>query len=150
MTVVRVALDYAQSELNVPRILLSKDLRVTQGSIFLQRVNELLNIGRGGQVALPGILNAYLRRIEWDDIHGLPLKIFPLTRADNPDSPRLLTINPQLAIGRPIVERKAIKTAIIATRFKAGESILDLAEDYDLEAVEVEEAIRYESVPLAA
>lgn len=149
MREVRIALDYACRKLGVERILLSKDLRVIQGSLFLQRINELVNVGMGGQRAMPEILGAYLERIEWDE-EDLPLRMFPLTRADDPSSPRLLAINPKIALGRPIVERKAIKTSVIAERFKVGESIFELAEDYDLEAIEVEEAIRYEALPLAA
>ncbi|HEX3551922.1 MAG TPA: DUF433 domain-containing protein [Thermoanaerobaculia bacterium] len=57
--------------------------------------------------------------------------------------------DPIVAFGRSVIE-KAIKTSVIAERFKAGESIEGIAEDYDLEASEVEEDIRYEALPLAA
>ena len=97
---------------------------------------------------MPEILGAYLERIEWD-VAGAPLRMFPLTRPGQLHSPKLLAINPQIAFGRPVVERRAIKTSIIAERFNAGESVSELAEDYDLEVFEVEEAIRYET-PLAA
>jgi uncharacterized protein (DUF433 family) len=76
--------------------------------------------------------------------------MFPLTRPGQLHSPKLLAINPRIAFGRPTVERKAIKTSIIAERFKVGESKEDLTEDYDLEVLEVEEAIRFEAPPLAA
>ena len=149
MEEVRNALNYTKLRFGVERVLLSKDLRVIKGSLFLEHMDQLTNIGRSGQGAIPEILGAYLERIEWDE-SDLPLRMFPLTRANELNSPRLLTINPNIAFGRPIVERKAIKTSSIADRFKAGESISELAEDYDLEVVEIEEAIRYESLPLAA
>jgi len=56
------------------------------------------------------------------------------------DSPKILTIDPKIAFGRPVILRNAIKTSAIAERFQAGESMADLAEDYDLEVFEVEEA----------
>jgi uncharacterized protein (DUF433 family) len=146
---VRIALDYSKHKLGVNRVLLSKDLRVAQGSLFLQRMSELINVGVGGQVVMPEILDAYLQRIEWSE-DDLPLSIFPFTRAGHLDSTRLLKISSRIAFGRPIVERKAIKTSVIAERFKAGDSISDLAEDYDLEVFEVEEALRYESIKIAA
>lgn len=146
---IRTALDYAREELGIERILLSPGLRVIPGNMFLQRLGELINVGRGGQGAMPEILGAYLKRIEWD-LAGLPTRIFPLTRADHMDAPKILSIDPRIAFGRPVVERKAIKTSAIAERFSAGESISDLAEDYDLEVFEVEEAIRYEALPDAA
>lgn len=146
---VRTALDYAQTKYGIERVLLSPQLRATTGNVFISRLNEFTNVGKGGQAAMPEILEAYLERIEWDLV-GLPRKIFPLTRAAQLDSPKILAIDPKIAFGRPIVERKAIKTSTIAERFRAGESIADLAEDYDLEVLEVEEALRYEALPDAA
>lgn len=146
---IRTALDYAREELGVERILLSPQLRVLPGNLFLQRLGELINVGQGGQGAMPEILGAYLERIDWD-LAGIPARIFPLTRADHLDAPKVLSIDPRIAFGRPVVERRAIKTSIIAERFRAGESISDLVEDYDLEVFEVEEAIRYEALPDAA
>ncbi|HYG64447.1 MAG TPA: DUF433 domain-containing protein, partial [Thermoanaerobaculia bacterium] len=148
MKEIRTALAYAQEQFGIERVLLSPELRATRGNVFLQHLDSLVNVGRGGQGAMPEILSAYLERIEWD-VAGAPIRMFPLTRPDQPHSPRLLAINPRIAFGRPVVERKAIKTSIIAERFTAGESISELAEDYDLEVFEVEEAIRYEA-PLAA
>jgi uncharacterized protein (DUF433 family) len=40
-----------------------------------------------------------------------------------------------------VVERKAISTAAIAERVDAGESVEEIATDYDLRPVEVEQAI---------
>jgi uncharacterized protein (DUF433 family) len=149
MRQVRTALEYARETLGVERVLLSPELRAMQGNLFLQRLNELINVGRGGQAAMPEILSAYLERIEWDRT-GIPRRMFPLTRADHLDAPRILAIDPRIAFGRPVVERKAIKTSVIAERFRAGESMAAIAEDYDLEVFEVEEAIRYEALPEAA
>jgi uncharacterized protein (DUF433 family) len=149
MREVRTALDYAREELGVERILLSPELRVMKGNLFLRRLNELINVGRAGQGAFPEILEAYLDRIEWGG-SGLPVRIFPLTRAGHLQAPKILAIDPQIAFGRPVVERKAIKTSVIAERFQAGESLIDLADDYDLEVFEVEEALRYEALPDAA
>jgi uncharacterized protein (DUF433 family) len=43
-----------------------------------------------------------------------------------------------------VVERKAISTATIVERVDAGESVEQIAADYDLRPVEVEQAIVYE------
>jgi uncharacterized protein (DUF433 family) len=148
--VIRNAMDYAENKLGVKRVLLSKELRATRdGNIFLQYLDSLIDVGRGGQRALPGILEAYLERIDWAET-GAPLQVFPFTRPDYLNAPKLITINPSLAFGRPVIKRRAISTSAIAERFKAGESIRSIAEDYDLEASEVEDAIRYEALPLAA
>lgn len=146
---IRNALEYARDRLGIRRVLLSPDLRVMPGNVFLQHLDRLINVGKGGQEGMPEILQAYLERIEWD-ARGAPARMYPLTRPDYRNAPKLVTIDPVVAFGRPTIERIGIKTSVLAERFKAGESIGDLAEDYDLEAFEVEEAIRYEALPLAA
>lgn len=150
MREVRTALEYTKQQLGVDRVLLSKKLKVMQGNVFLEHLGKLINIGKGGQEAMPEILHAYLERIDFDP-HGIPRRIFPLTREDFRNAPRLVTIDPTIAFGRPVVERKAIKTSTIAERFfVVGESIDEIADDFDLKAFEVEEAIRYEGNPIAA
>jgi uncharacterized protein (DUF433 family) len=144
MPEVRIALDFAREALHVERVLLSQNLRVTTGNVFLEHLGGLINLGRAGQGAIPEILQAYLERIEWDR-RNFPVKLFPLTQADYTDAPKVLAIDPVVAFGRPVIERKAITTSVIAERFfQARESIEVIAEDYDLETFEVEEAIRYE------
>jgi uncharacterized protein (DUF433 family) len=149
MREIRTALEYTSEKCGIDRVLLSRQLRAMKGNLFLQELDKLTNVGKGGQAAMPEILSAYLERIEWD-VAGLPARIFPLTRDQHLGSPKILTIDPRVAFGRPIVLRNAIKTSAIAERFQAGESVVDLAGDYDLEVFEVEEAIRYEAPPKAA
>lgn len=150
MREVRTALEYTQDELEVDRVLLSPHLRATEGNVFLEHLGSLINIGKGGQEAFPEILQAYLERIEWN-LQGVPRRMFPLTRDDYHSAPKFVAIDPTVAFGRPVLERKAIKTSTIAERFfLAGQSMSEIAEDFDLKAIEVEEAIRYEGHPLAA
>ncbi|MDX1999410.1 MAG: DUF433 domain-containing protein [Thermoanaerobaculia bacterium] len=150
MREVRAALQYTQDQLKIGRVLLSPHLRATEGNVFLEHLGSLINIGKGGQEAFPEIFQAYLARIEWN-LQGFPRRVFPLTREDFHSAPRLVAIDPTVAFGRPVLERRGVKTATIAERFfQAGESIHEIAEDFDLEAFEVEEAIRYEGSHLAA
>ncbi len=147
MREVRIALEYAREALGIQRILLSPALQVMEGNLFLQRLNELIHVvGKGGQGAMPAILGWYLERID-RDVAGLPARVFPLTRTDQRRSPKIITIDPRIAFGRPVVARKAIRISTITERFKVGESIGDLAEDYDLRVFEVEEAIRCGNLP---
>jgi hypothetical protein len=39
-------------------------------------------------------------------------------------------MDPRIEFGRPVLKSSAVPTAVIADRYKAGESIADLAEDY--------------------
>ncbi|HUL68583.1 MAG TPA: DUF433 domain-containing protein, partial [Burkholderiaceae bacterium] len=53
-------------------------------------------------------------------------------------------IDPRIAFGRPVLIRRAVPTAVLADRFKAGDTLQELADDYDATAGEIEEAIRCE------
>jgi len=46
--------------------------------------------------------------------------------------------------GRPVIVGAGLSTQIIAERYKAGESVHDLAKDYERDDFEIEEAIRCE------
>ncbi len=52
-------------------------------------------------------------------------------------------IDPRISFGKPVIATKAIQTSVVADRFNAGESVSDIATDYDIEVSDVEEAIRY-------
>ena len=58
--------------------------------------------------------------------------------------PRLVVIDPLVSFGRPVLAGTGIPTAIIAERYKAGESIDELANDYGRQRYEIEESIRCE------
>ena len=144
---VRSALQYASEQYGIDRLLLSDGLRAIPGEVFLQRLDKLVNIGRGGQEAMKGILEAFLQRVD-RDVQGLPLRLFPFTRPLEQvalhEVPRFVLIDPKLGSGRPVLAQRAIRTSTIADRFGAGESVSSLAEDYGLGIPDIEEAIRYE------
>ena len=73
---------------------------------------------------------AHLRRIE-RDTKGLPVKLFPFTRKRYPDEPKAVVIDPYVSFGRPILVGTGIATAVLAERYKAGESIDELAEEVE-------------------
>ncbi len=60
------------------------------------------------------------------------------------EEPRTVVIDPRVSFGRSVLAGTGIPTAIIAERYKAGESVDALADDYGRKRVEIEEAIRCE------
>jgi uncharacterized protein (DUF433 family) len=44
--------------------------------------------------------------------------------------------------GQPIIAGTGIRARIVAERYRAGESIVDLAKDYGVELEKIEDAIR--------
>jgi uncharacterized protein (DUF433 family) len=136
----RKALTYAEKELGIDRLLLRPELRAEPGRIFLDRYGELIDLSASGQLAMRRLFNEHLRRIEWGT-SKFPIRLYPFLF---PSEQRLILIDPHIAFGRPVLAGKAIKTSTIAERIDVGESVDDVAADYDLGPSEIEQAILYE------
>jgi len=139
---VRQALDYAQAQLGIERLLLSAELRTDAGQLFLDRYGELLNLSRSGQIAMREVFEQHLRRVEWDRVK-LPIRLYPFLSAET-SSDRPIAIDPRVAFGRPIVMRSGVSTRAIVDRIDAGEDVADLAGDYDMTEAEIRQAVIYE------
>ena len=82
------------------------------------------------------------------DVSGIPVKLYPFTRKrsshDGKEEPKAIVIDPHVSFGRLVLAGTGIPTAVVAERYKAGESVDDLADDYGRKRLEIEEAIRCE------
>ena len=116
--------------------------------LFIQRAGLLINLSQAGQLAMREIVAAYLRRVE-RDAKGLPIRLYPFTRKREPEEPRAVVIDPFVSFGRPVLAGTGIVTTVLAERFKAGESVEELAKDYGRTALDIQEALRCE-LPLEA
>ncbi|MGD1950580.1 MAG: DUF433 domain-containing protein [Leptolyngbyaceae cyanobacterium] len=146
---VRKALDYIENTLPVVHPLAHAEFRTDGVDLFIERYGELINASSAGQTQLKDSLQAHLERIEPDD-SGLAIKLYPFTRTHEESNPRIVVIDPRIAFGRLIIEGTGIPTSVLAERYRAGDSMDDLAEDYRCDRIKVEEAIRCELLPNAA
>jgi len=139
---VRTALGFAEKQLKIDRLLLREELETAAGQLFLDRYGELINLSASGQIALRRVLEAHLKRVARDSSR-FPVRLYPFVGEATVDD-RPIAIDPQIAFGRPVLVRKGITTQAIIERIDAGESVNDLAADYDLKPAEIEEAVLYE------
>lgn len=149
---VRRALDFVSKELGVERPLLEQQFLTDGVDLFVDRYlaekdRELINVSASGQAALRDVLKGSLRRIERDQ-GGLAFRLYPWLR--EPDEPRVVELNPTRAFGRLVIADTSIPTESLAERFRAGDSVDVLAEDYHLDRAQVEAALRWEQCALAA
>src|SRR5712671_6431402 len=145
---VRQAMDYIRRELHSQHPLAEKDFETDGVDLFIRHYGNLVNASRDGQMAIKEIIEAYLARIE-RDAFGVAARLYPFTRnrAASPTvktEPRTVLIDPRISYGRPVLAGTGIPTAALAERYKAGDSIKNLSDDYSLSTDEVEEAIRCE------
>jgi uncharacterized protein (DUF433 family) len=53
-------------------------------------------------------------------------------------------MDPRISLGRPVIAGTGIATAVVADRYKAGETMEELAQDYGRDRLEIEQAIQCE------
>ena len=128
--------------------LISCKLETDGLDLFIEKYGQLINISQGGQTAMRTLISAALTRIARDP-QGIPIKLYPFTRYAVQNAPSMVVIDPALAAGRPVISGTGLATEVIAERWKAGESVNQLAYDYGRTEAEIEEALRCE-IELAA
>jgi len=140
---VRTAIQFLRKHFDPLHPLADQGLETDGQDLFIDKFGALINISSAGQLAMRELLIAHLKRIE-RDLEGIPVRLYPFTRKQEADEPMLVVINPYVGFGRPVISGTGIPTAIIAERWKAGESFDSLMDDYGLEKEKIEEAIRCE------
>lgn len=139
----RNALAFAERQLSIDRLLLREELCTDAGRVFLARYGELIELSASGQLAMRRVFEDHLKRVEWDS-SKFPVRLYPYLSAAAPGEERPIAIDPRIAFGRPVVLRKGITTSAIVGRIDAGETVADVAADYELAPPEIEQAILYE------
>ena len=142
---VRESVEFVRSRLGASRPLVDREFKTNGIDLFVEHATQLLNVSRQGQEALRGEFELALARIERDRA-GSPIRLFPFSRTSTPGSaqPRAIVIDPHLSFGRPVLSKAAIPTDIIVGRFRAGDSLTEMAKDYGVDEKEIEEALRFE------
>jgi uncharacterized protein (DUF433 family) len=155
---IRRAVDYLHHELGKghPHPLLAVDLLTDGLDVFVEELTDahgrgsdptLVNLSRAGQYAMRELLKAHLKRLERDETENV-LRFYPFDRAVTSAAqadqlPRHVAIDPLIAFGRPVIAGTRVPTTEIASRFKAGEPLVEIAQDMRLDAGQIEAALRY-------
>lgn len=117
---------------------------LTDPEAVAARYNHLFDLGtHPSRERLLKVIALNQSRVELDE--GWPVRLFPFARDPAPDAPRAVVLDPEFRFGRPTVN--GVPTDVLAERWRAGDRVADLAEDYDLATEAVEEALRYEATP---
>lgn len=141
---VRAALDFLIRRLHLRRPLIEQEFETNGVDLFVRHLGSTINISRHGQVEMAHLLKGYLQRIERDR-SGIPIKLYLVTRSQPvQQQPRSVVVDPRVSFGRPVIASTGIPTAVLAERYKAGDTIGALAADYGASEEQVEEAIRCE------
>ncbi len=141
-------LDYINRHLSTPQLYAGIEFQIEGIALLFERFGQKLAASDREQEARQ-ILKTYFDRIVRDEA-GLPIKLYPFTKLSGADEPKTVMIDPRISFGRPVLAGTGIPTAMLAERYKAGDSIDELAEDYNCDRLQIEEGIRCELQLVAA
>lgn len=145
MPKVKNAVQFLSEKMKSEHPLADMNLHTDGIDLFVEQIDKIVNVSKDGQIAIKQVMRAYISRIDRSE-QGLIERLYPFTTFSNIDfeEPRRIVIDPHVSFGRPVLVGTGIPVEMLAARFKAGESLLDLALDYDCDSTQIESAIRYE------
>lgn len=144
----RRLIQYLEESLDTKHPLVNQKMLTDGVSVFVEHASGLINATKSGQLAMRQLLEAHLKRID-QDVDGLAVRLYPFIYGkprpgDSAEAPRVISLDPRIRFGRPVIAGTSIPTIEIAERFQAGDSFEALAEEYGRPKAEIEEAIRCE------
>ena len=145
---VRRALDYLKRKFPRTHPLADNKIETDGIDLFVEKFGEYLAISKEGQLVIRELIAQRLRCVMRDE-NGNPLKLVLISRPSKFGTQGVVVIDPRLGFGRPVIDGTGIRTEVIVDRFRAGEKIESIADDYSRPAADIEEIVRAE-MPLAA
>ena len=144
---VRKALDYISQQFETNHPLARRKFQTDGIDLFVDQMDELVNVSRSGQLAMRETLKHLLTRIEWDE-HDIAVRLFPFIQSG--DEAKILYIDPRISFGKPVIAGTGVPTAAISDLYEAGDEIDEIASEFGCTSDQVKAAIQFESLPLAA
>src|SRR6266511_1654069 len=137
-----------QQELGVEHALASGRLYTDGSSILYDYATrhgdeEILTVVLTGQRVFSDVIRDYLQRITYAQDDWAERIVLPIT-------PRhVVEVDPNRAFGQPVFVRGGARMKDVLDRFRAGEPLASVAQDFDLESQDLEDAIRAALPPAA-
>lgn len=125
--------EYLEGKLHTDRPFAHRGL-ATVGSSFFVELGSWVDAGLGGQGAFEEVIKPLLEPIEFDD-SGLAA----IWRPQNG-----IWLNPHIQAGAPCIEGRRVPTSTIASLVAEGQSVDEVADDFDLSIGDVRAALAWE------
>jgi uncharacterized protein (DUF433 family) len=144
---IRPALLRLQERLGIDHVLASKSLYTDGAEVLYDyaeshgdtpeaRSARQLVVARNDQLVFREVVDSYLRRIEFaQDAYARAIHLPQYRTAD-------VVVDAERSFGIPIFARGAARVEVVLSRFKAGESIETLSEDFGVPVAELIDVLR--------
>lgn len=134
---VRRIVTAAQTTFNVRHPLSTLTFKVGARGVFVKQGTVLHDVlGRKAQPAWDDILGPFLETLDYRD--AVAYRWWPLGKG------KPILLDPEYGFGQPVIAGTGIRTEIIRERFEVGDSITQIANDFNVSSDEVESAIQFE------
>jgi uncharacterized protein (DUF433 family) len=140
---IRPAVNVLEREIGIDHALASKRMYTDGAEVLFDYATERseddlleLVVVRTGQTQFSELVRDYLQRITYgDDGWAAQVRLPIYGRAD-------VVVDPHVAFGLPIVTNSGARVEDLVDRFLAGDTIGDIADDFDVPVDQVEDVIR--------
>lgn len=137
---IRRAITILEEQIGLEYALASRNLYMDGGRILYdyaekERLDELAVVVTGQRV-FSEVIRDYLKRITYAPDHYAERLVLPVT------SKLLIEVDPLRNFGRPRFISGGAPVSAVLDRFKAGESLGEVAADFGLKQVEIEDVLR--------
>jgi len=128
-----------QELMGVARPLASLRFQTDAREIFVHKDGQLIEVlGKRGRQAWYEVLEPFLQTLDYERKLALACRWWPLGK----DIP--IVVDPNYGYGFPVIRNSGVRTEIILERFQAGELEEQIAEDFNVDRIDVERALQFE------
>jgi uncharacterized protein (DUF433 family) len=105
---------------------------------WVKSIEETIDISRQ-QLSFKQVMDLFIERLVRDDDDN-PFKVFPIVPGM---AEKVVSIVAGVSSSRPIIDGTGVQVAIVWRRFKAGEEVASIAEDFEIPVGKINRAIEY-------
>lgn len=138
MSEIREAAAAVRDAFDTPYGLVSKRIATDGVDIFVEHGLGDLRRARDGQAPIHEVVSDYLRYLNWEADDDFPTSL--RLRQYPPSVP--VVIDPRFGYGRPVVAANRVAVKAITDLWEAGESVEDIAYDFDMTPEQVDALCR--------
>lgn len=135
---IREAAEAVRDAFDTPYGLVSRRIATDGVDIFIEHGLGDLRRARDGQAPIREVVDQYLRYLSWDAGDDFPSSLRLRQYGDAVP----VVIDPRFGHGLPVVSANRVPVRAVVDLWEAGESIEDIAYEYDMEPDEVDELCR--------
>ena len=141
LAVVRRSVDFVREKMGEKRPLLTKDFYTDGVSLLVEEWGRLVDASQEGQIAMREVVATSLKRID-RDARGVVARLYPWRKSV--DKERVIEFDPERALGRAVLVGTSISIDVLRGRYRAGDSVEQLAKDYVVDIDKVDAVINWD------